>query len=54
MTLPICGSGGSNLLCTVAEGRGIGDPVKPYIDAWVVLPLVIVAFVIGRMSRRKS
>lgn len=50
-----CNLGG--ILCTVVAGRkNDGDPVKPtyYLEAWVVLPIVLVAFVIGRMSRRKG
>lgn len=59
MALPECGIGsGSNIFCKVvatARGEG-GDPVKPtyYLEAWVVLPIVIVAFLVGRLSRRKS
>lgn len=49
-----CNLGG--IFCTVVAGRQAGgDPVKPtyYLEAWVVLPIVIVAFVVGRLSRRK-
>ncbi len=54
-TMADCNLGG--ILCTVVAGRkNDGDPVKPtyYLEAWVVLPIVLVAFVIGRMSRRKG
>ena len=51
-----CNLGG--IFCTVVATarKNDGDPVKPtfYLEAWLVLPIVIVAFVVGRWSRRKG
>ena len=51
-----CNLGG--IFCTViaTARRNDGDPIKPtyYIEAWIVLPLVIVVFFAGRLSRRKG
>lgn len=56
MAIGNCSDGG--ILCTlVATARGnVGDPVKPtyYLEAWVVLPIVLAAFVVGRWSGRNK